>query len=197
MGFETSAGKIWKKLPREDKKLAAAAFLEDPPPELLAGALSAVIRARKLRPQVARAMSDPALADALSTVPDPGEPVVSSLLIALHLGSRRPLLVAFLAHQSSLMLDAIGRTLETGLPTSSVMGTGKEQILRYVEPFRWPNGRTAAVEVRHSLADLQRNFSAAVHERIIARLVVLVFFVVVAPEGIVGLVRRIARRSRA
>jgi signal transduction histidine kinase len=73
--------------------------------------------------------------------------------------------------------DAIRLTLETGLPTSSLVGTGKEQILRYIQPFRWPNGKTAAVEVRHSLADVQRNFAAAVRERIIARLVVLVFFV--------------------
>jgi signal transduction histidine kinase len=73
--------------------------------------------------------------------------------------------------------DAIGATLETGLPTSSLMGTGKDQILRYVQPFRWPDGRTAAVEVRHSLADVQRDFAAAVRERITARLVVLVFFV--------------------
>jgi signal transduction histidine kinase len=73
--------------------------------------------------------------------------------------------------------DAIRLTLETGLPTSSLVGTGKDQILRYIQPFRWPNGRTAAVEVRHSLADVQRNFAAAVRERIIARLVVLVFFV--------------------
>jgi DNA-binding phage protein len=107
MGFETTAGKIWKRLPREDKKLAATAFLEDPPPELFAGALSAVIRVRKLRPQVARALSREALADALSTVLDPGEPLVSSLLIALHLGSRRPLLVAF--------LEAVGLPHENGL----------------------------------------------------------------------------------
>jgi hypothetical protein len=107
MEFETSAARIWKKLSREDKKRAAATFLEDPPPELYAGALSAVIRVRKLRPQVARALAPEALADALSTVLDPGEPLVSSLLIALHLGSRRPLLVAF--------LDALGVPHENGL----------------------------------------------------------------------------------
>lgn len=107
MDFETSAARIWKKLSREDKRLAAATFLEEPPPELYAGALSAVIRVRKLRPQVARALSPEALADALSTVLDPGEPLVSSLLISLHLGSRRPLLVAF--------LDALGLPHENGL----------------------------------------------------------------------------------
>jgi hypothetical protein len=107
MEFETSARGIWKKVPREDRKHAAVTFLEDPPPELYAAALSTVIRVRKLRPQVARAMSPEALADALSTVVDPGEPLVSSLLIALHLGSRRPLLVAF--------LDALGVPHENGL----------------------------------------------------------------------------------
>lgn len=107
MGFEATAGRIWKKLPREDKKLAATAFLQEPPPELFAAALAAIIRVRRLRPQVARAMSDEALADALATVLDPAEPLVSSLLIALHLGSRRPLLVAF--------LEALGLPHENGL----------------------------------------------------------------------------------
>jgi signal transduction histidine kinase len=73
--------------------------------------------------------------------------------------------------------DAIGATLETGLPASSLEGSGKDQILRYVQPFRWPDGRTGAVEVRHSLASVQRDFAAAVRERIMARLVVLVCFV--------------------
>ena len=107
MEFETSAAKIWKKLPREDKKLAAATFVLDPPPELYAAALSSVIRVRRLRPQVARALAPDALGEALSTVLDPGEPLVSSLLIALHLGARRPLLVAF--------LDALGVPHENGL----------------------------------------------------------------------------------
>jgi len=73
--------------------------------------------------------------------------------------------------------DAIGLTLDTGLPTTSLMGSGKDQILRYVQPFRWPDGRTAAVEVRHSLGQMQRDFAAAIRERITARLVILVFFV--------------------
>lgn len=73
--------------------------------------------------------------------------------------------------------DAIRETLETGLPASSLMGSGRDQILRYVQPFRSPDGRTAAVEVRHSLASVQRDFAAAIRERITARLVVLVFFV--------------------
>jgi two-component system, NtrC family, sensor histidine kinase HydH len=73
--------------------------------------------------------------------------------------------------------DAIDLTLNTGEPTSSIVGRGKHQILRYVQPFRWPDGRTAAVEVRHSLADMQRDFAAAIRDRIAGRLVILVFFV--------------------
>jgi HAMP domain-containing protein len=46
-----------------------------------------------------------------------------------------------------------------------------------VQPFRWPDGRTAAVEVRHSLGQVQRDFAAEIRERIAARLVILVFFV--------------------
>jgi len=73
--------------------------------------------------------------------------------------------------------DAIGVTLLRGAPASALLGYGKDQILRYVQPFRWPDGRTAAVEVRHSLAQVQRDFAAAIRERIAARLIVLVFFV--------------------
>lgn len=107
MGFETTAGRIWKRLAREDKKLAATAFLQEPPPDLYASALAAIIRARKLRPQVARAMSSEEQAQALSSVLDPGEGLASSLLIALHLGARRALLAAF--------LDALGLPHENGL----------------------------------------------------------------------------------
>jgi len=73
--------------------------------------------------------------------------------------------------------DAIGLTLRKGVPASSLLASGKDQILRYVQPFRWPDGRTAAVEVRHNLGHVQRDFAAAIRERIAARLVILVFFV--------------------
>jgi hypothetical protein len=107
MSFETSAARLWKRLPREERRLAALAFFREPPAELFGSAVAAIIRVRKLRPQVARSLSPEEQASALSTVLDPGEPLCAGLLIALHLGERRPLLVAF--------LDALGLPHENGL----------------------------------------------------------------------------------
>jgi signal transduction histidine kinase len=73
--------------------------------------------------------------------------------------------------------DATSLTIRSGAPVSSLVVSGNDQILRNVQPFRWPDGRTAAVEVRHSLGQVQRDFAAAIRERIAARLVILVFFV--------------------
>lgn len=51
------------------------------------------------------------------------------------------------------------------------------KVLRHIQPFRWPDGRTAAVEVRQRLDAVEREFAHAVRERIVYRLVVLVLFV--------------------
>ena len=107
MDFEPSAARAWKRLPREERRLAALAFFREPPPELFGAALGAIIRQRKLRPQVARSLSAEEQASALATVLDPGEPLSAALLVALHLGERRPLLAAF--------LDALGLPHENGL----------------------------------------------------------------------------------
>jgi two-component system, NtrC family, sensor kinase len=52
------------------------------------------------------------------------------------------------------------------------------QVLRYVQPFRWPGGRTAALEVRQTLGDTEQQFRLAVRERILTRLGILALFVV-------------------
>jgi len=94
--FETTATRLWKTLDKEERLAAAAAFWRDTPPELAGTALGAVVRARKLRPQVARTLSDEQRTQALAGVLDPGETVAASLLVALHLSARRPMLGAFL-----------------------------------------------------------------------------------------------------
>ncbi len=114
MGFEPSASRVWRKLPREERLLAAAAFLRDPIPALHATALAAIVRARRLRPQVARAMAPDEQAGALSGILDPGEPLAGSLLVALHLGERRPLLASF--------LDALGVPHEDGVMKEEAEG---------------------------------------------------------------------------
>jgi signal transduction histidine kinase len=50
-------------------------------------------------------------------------------------------------------------------------------VFRYIRPFRWSNGRPAALEVRESLERVEKEFARAVRESVVSRVVVLVFFV--------------------
>jgi hypothetical protein len=107
MDFEETAVRVWKRLDKGEKVAAAEKLFAEPPPEVYGSALGAIIKARHLRPQVARSMAVEEQARALASVLDPGEPVAASLLVALHLGPRREMLVAF--------LDAIGLPHEQGI----------------------------------------------------------------------------------
>jgi two-component system NtrC family sensor kinase len=67
-------------------------------------------------------------------------------------------------------------------------------ILRYIQPFRWPGGRTATLEVRQTLGAVQEEFHRAIRDSILSRLVVLILFVL----SIVALTRwSISRPIRA
>jgi len=86
---------------------AARHFWREPPEDVIGSALSAVIKARRVRPQVARALPPEEQARALAAVLDPGEALAASLLVALHLGERRPVLATF--------LDAAGLAHDDGI----------------------------------------------------------------------------------
>jgi hypothetical protein len=105
--FEDSAARLWKRLPPEERLAAANAFWAEPPTETAGLALAAVVQARHLRPQVARALPPAEQARVLASVGSLGEPLASSLLVALHLGQRRALLGTF--------LDAAGLPHEDGV----------------------------------------------------------------------------------
>jgi hypothetical protein len=105
--FETSAARLWKRLSREDRLLAAQRFFAEPPQETFGSAVAVLVKARHMRPQVARSLPPEEQARALASVLDVGEPVAASLLVSLHLGARRPLLAVF--------LDAAGLPHEEGL----------------------------------------------------------------------------------
>jgi hypothetical protein len=105
--FVTTAGRLWKRLAPEERLAAATHFTRDPAPEMLPSAVAAIARARRMRPQAARALPPATQARILATVLDPGEALASSLLVALHLGERRGLLAAF--------LDAAGLPHEEGI----------------------------------------------------------------------------------
>jgi hypothetical protein len=107
MSLETTATRVWKHLTPAERKAAAESFFEQPPTEVLGTALGAIVKARRLRPQAARGLKPEEQARILAGVLEPGEPLAASLLVALHLKDRRPLLGVF--------LDAVGLPHEDGL----------------------------------------------------------------------------------
>ena len=96
MAFHGTATRLWKSLAPDERQRAAAAFFAEPPAELLGAAIGALVKARHLRPQAARALAPDAQARILATVLDPGEPLSQGLLVGLHLSERRALLRTFL-----------------------------------------------------------------------------------------------------
>jgi hypothetical protein len=108
VSFETTASRVWRRLTPEERLVAATHFWEQPAQEVVGSALGAIVKARRLRPQVARSLPNETKARTTAALVDPGgEPVAAALLVALHLGDRRGLLVTF--------LDALGLPHEDGL----------------------------------------------------------------------------------
>lgn len=105
--WQTTSNRLWKTLSPEEKNLAAAEMVKDPTPLIRASVTAVVADARKMRPIAARKLPPEVQARIVATVRDPGEVLASSLLVALHLGPRKPMLVAF--------LDALGLPHEDGV----------------------------------------------------------------------------------
>jgi signal transduction histidine kinase len=90
--------------------------------------------------------------------------------------------------------ETVRTTLKRKEEVSDLLVTESGQLLRYVQPFRWPGGRTGAIEVRQTLGGMEQQFRRAVRERVISRLVILALFVL----SLVALTRwSIARPIRA
>jgi hypothetical protein len=115
MPLEKTATRLWKRLGREERLAAAAAFWRETPQEVAAAALAAIVKARHLRPQSARSLGEEEKTRSLAAVLEPGENVASALLVALHLGPRRPMLATF--------LDAAGLPHENGILKEEDDGT--------------------------------------------------------------------------
>jgi hypothetical protein len=123
MPFERTATRVWRRLTPEERLAAATRFWEQPGQEVVASALAAIVKARRLRPQVARSLPDDTKARTLAALVDPGgEPVAAALLVALHLGERRGMLVAF--------LDALGLPHEEGLLRDEAAGAVDAEAAR-------------------------------------------------------------------
>ena len=69
--------------------------------------------------------------------------------------------------------EAVRQALSSREAASILASEGSGQILRFLQPFRWPGGRTGALEVRQTLAEMEQEFRRAVRENIVSRLVVL------------------------
>ena len=154
MRFEPTAARLWKRLGRDERNAAAAAFWKSTPAEVTGMALAAVVKARHMRPQVARSLPPEEQARALASVLDVGEPVASSLLVALHLGERRSMLATFLdaaglAHDDGLLKDETGEgavaeeSARKGVSALRTAGHSPEQVRTYLntlwlqDPDRW------------------------------------------------------------
>jgi hypothetical protein len=120
MAFHETATRLWKSLPREERSLASGAFFRDPAPDLVGSALGVLAKARRMRPQAARALGPEAQARILATVLDPGENLAQGLLVSLHLAERRPLLATF--------LDALGLPHEDGILAEEAEAAGPPTV---------------------------------------------------------------------
>jgi hypothetical protein len=105
--FDLTAGRIWRRLGREERLAAARGFVSDPASEAVGLADAAIVKMLHVRPQAVRTLSPDRKASALASVSEMSELLAASLLVALHLGERRPLLAAF--------LDATGLPHDNGL----------------------------------------------------------------------------------
>lgn len=153
MRFEPTAARLWKRLSRDERSTAAVSFWKETPPEVTGMAVAALVKARHLRPQVARALPPEEQARALASVLDVGEPVASSLLVALHLGQRRSMLATFLdaaglAHENGLLKDEDDGAVSAdaagkGIAALRAAGHSPEQVRTYLntlwlqDPDRW------------------------------------------------------------
>ena len=142
MAFHPTATRLWKHLPSEERLAAASAFFAEPPSELAGAALGALVKARHLRPQAARALPPEAQARILATVLDPGEPLAQGLLVSLHLGARRPLLGAFLdalglPHEDGVLKDEAEQAVPVPVPADEA-----RQALAALSSFRVTEVRT-------------------------------------------------------
>lgn len=73
---------------------------------------------------------------------------------------------------------AVISTLRSRVPLADLAPGVRGREVRYVQPFPWPDGRVAAVEVRQSLEAVEREFARALREGITSRVIVVLCFVV-------------------
>jgi hypothetical protein len=96
MAFETSTVRLWRTLSREDRVAAATAFWNRPTKEGTALALREIVKILRVRPQALGRVPIGQRVSAVAGLANPPEALADALLVALHVGERRSLLVDFL-----------------------------------------------------------------------------------------------------
>jgi signal transduction histidine kinase len=95
----------------------------------------------------------------------------------------------------------VERALASRAPVSETFMEPGGKVLRSIRPLRWPDGGTAAVEVRQSLRGVEREFERAVRESVVTRVAVLALFVllvfVVTRWSVARPIRALIRGARA
>jgi hypothetical protein len=140
MPLERTASRLWKRLTREERLAAATAFWRETPEEVAGPALAAIVKLRHIRPQVARSLDEGEKARSLASVLDPGENVASALLVALHLGERRPMLGAFLdaaglAHENGVLKDEDSTALPEDAARAGVRALAASYPRTHIETY--------------------------------------------------------------
>jgi hypothetical protein len=107
MPFEPTPLRLWKSLTKVEREQAARAFWEHPPEEAAPAAAREIVKLLRVRPQAFGKIPLESRVRALAHLAHPPDAVAEALVVALHLGPRRPLLADF--------LDALGIAHEDGL----------------------------------------------------------------------------------
>jgi hypothetical protein len=153
--WQTTSSRLWKTLSPEEKTMAATEMVKDQSALIRASVIAVVADARKMRAVAARKLPQDAQARIVATVRDPGEILASSLLVALHLGPRKPMLIAFLdalglAHEDGLLKDEATQaiSLEDLKKACASIATESPSAIRIYlntlwlqDPDRWANAK--------------------------------------------------------
>jgi hypothetical protein len=107
MPFESSPLRLWKSLSKPEREQAARAFWEHPPEQAAPAAALEIVKLLRVRPQAFNKIPLESRVRALAGLANPPDAVAEALVVALHLGPRRPLLVDF--------LDQLGIANQEGL----------------------------------------------------------------------------------
>ena len=140
MPFEPSPLRLWKSLERETRVEAARSFWLQPTEEAAVVAAREIVSILRVRPQAFHKIPIEQRVRAVAGLAHPPEALADSLLLSLHVGARRELLVAF--------LDAVGIRHEQGLiPDDGEMPAVGIEVIRAAAPALVAAHGAAAVRV--------------------------------------------------